>query len=334
MSTQQVRQWFRSLLWTFFMLPILTINSCQNDPVLVNDLREVCFEAEVLPIMQNSCATSNCHDVTAEHGYRLDSYAGILEGIKPFDPGQSKLYQSIISTGEDRMPPDQPLSKDARTIIRVWIQQGAENTICDDLLNPIDTSTNNPAWSNPYACFERDILPLMVSGCGVSGCHDPVTRKEGFNFTNYQGILKGLNPGNPESSKIYKSITEEETDDLMPPPPYSRLTQAQVDTIYNWILRGALDEACGELCDTVDVTYTTHLADIIDISCSGCHSGTSPQGGVYMRNYSDLVAAVNNGSVPSVLTGSNGYSMMPPFNPLSECSVREFELWIENGMPE
>lgn len=321
-------------IYLLFLVGMFTQHACEKSPQNIDQLREVCFEAEVLPIMQNSCATTNCHDVRAEHGYRLDSYEGILKGIEAFAPNKSRLYKAIISTGEERMPPDQPLSKDARTIIRVWIEQGAENTICDDSLNIIDTTTNNPAWSNPYACFERDILPLMISSCGVSGCHDPVSREEGYNFTTYQGILKGLNPGNPGNSKIYKSVTKSESDDLMPPPPYSRLSQAQVDTIYNWILRGALDEACGELCDTVDVTYTTHLADIIDVSCTGCHSGTSPQGGVYMRNYSDLVASVNNGSMPSVLRGSNSYSMMPPFNPLSECSVRGFELWIENGMPE
>ncbi len=317
------------------LLGLLSLQGCESSTENIDQLREVCFEAEILPIMQISCATANCHDVRAEDGYRLDSYAGIMEGIVPFNPAKSKIYSTITSTGEEAMPPDHPLSAEARMLIRVWIQQGAAEIVCEDsLFNPPDTVTTQIPWSNPNACFERDILPLMISSCGVSGCHDPITMKEEFNFTTYQGILQGLKPGNPGGSKIYMAITEVEQSNLMPPAPYSRLTQAQVDTIYNWILRGAINEDCGAACDTVDVTFNTHLASIINTSCKGCHSGSSPQGGIKLENYTNLVAAVNNGSIPSVLSGSSGYPLMPPFNPLSDCSIREIEIWIENGMPE
>jgi hypothetical protein len=305
--------------------------SCTSDPSDIGSLREVCFDAEVLPIFQTGCAVSGCHDATAADGYRLDSYASIMKGIQPFDAFASTIYRPIISTGEDRMPPEVPLTLEERMLIRVWIDQGAARTVCGDSV-PTDTTGGNP-WSNPHVCFERDILPVMQSSCGITGCHDPFTMVEEYNFTTYAGILEGLNPGNPNSSKIYESITEDEPSDIMPPPPYDPLTQAQIDSIYNWILAGAPNEPCGESCDTVSVTFNTHLEPLMVASCKGCHSGTSPQGGVRLESYNDLVASVNSGAVPAVLTASSGYSLMPPYGQLSECEIRTFEIWIENGMP-
>lgn len=119
----------------------------------------------------------------------------------------------------------------------------------------------------------------------------------------------------------------------MPPPPYEPLTKAQIDSVYNWILNGAPDEFCGEGCDTTDITYSTHLASLVSTNCTGCHSGTSPQGGVRLASYADLVATVNAGSVPAVLKTESGYSLMPPYSALSDCDIRKFEIWIENGMP-
>jgi hypothetical protein len=317
---------------------VLFNSSCEKKAVNIDVLRIVCFDTEVLPIMQNSCATLNCHDIAAEDGYRLDSYAGIMNGIIPGEPFSSKIYETIINIGEDRMPPDNPLSLDSRMLIRVWIEQGAAETECKDslivIITPPDTSIIELPWSNPLACFERDILPMMASSCGVTACHDPTSMVEEFNFTTYEGILKALISGNPESSKIYKSISEEEQSNLMPPLPYSRLPQAQVDSIYNWIQRGALNEDCGDACDTTDVTYTTHLSDLLAVSCTGCHSGATPNGGVSLENYNDLLTAVNSGSFPSVLRGANGFALMPTSGSLSECNINKFEIWIDNGMPQ
>jgi len=314
------------------LLIILNTSSCQSDTQDISQLREVCFDTEVLPIFQASCATTECHDeISAEDGYILNSYQGIIQGIKSGDPQDSKLYKTIIDTGDDHMPPNNTLPKESRTLIRIWIEQGGVNKICQLPPDSIINDTILP-YSNPYVCFERDILPIMQSSCGVTACHDPFTMEEEFNFTNYQGILDGLIPGNPEKSKIYKSISEVETSNLMPPPPYNPLTNAQIDSIYNWILNGVPDEYCGEACDTTDITYATHLESIVATNCTGCHSGASPSGAVSIENYTDLVAAVNNGSVPAVLRAENGYSLMPLYGPLSECDIRKFEIWIDNGM--
>jgi hypothetical protein len=54
-----------------------------------------------------------------------------MRGIKAGDPNDSEIYKAITKTsGEDKMPPDQPLSADNRTLIRLWIEQGAKETTC------------------------------------------------------------------------------------------------------------------------------------------------------------------------------------------------------------
>jgi hypothetical protein len=104
--------------------------SCTHKPDL-QDVPEICFESEVLPIFLNSCAISGCHDGSGEPDLVLNSYSNIMRGIKAGDPDGSKIYKSITRTsGEDKMPPDQPLSADNRTIIRLWIEQGAKETTC------------------------------------------------------------------------------------------------------------------------------------------------------------------------------------------------------------
>jgi hypothetical protein len=109
---------------------ILWIASCTHEPDLTG-IPELCFEGDILPIFKNSCAISGCHDGSGESDLILNSYQNIMEGIKPGDPSGSEIYRAITATsGENKMPPDQPLSADNRTLIRVWIEQGAKETTC------------------------------------------------------------------------------------------------------------------------------------------------------------------------------------------------------------
>lgn len=109
---------------------IMSAYSCTHNPDL-QDVPEICFESEVLPVFLNNCALSGCHDGSGEPDLVLNSYTNIMEGIKAGDPNGSEIYKSITKTsGEDKMPPDQPLSTDNRTIIRLWIEQGAKETLC------------------------------------------------------------------------------------------------------------------------------------------------------------------------------------------------------------
>lgn len=119
-------------LLLLFLTAFSWIASCKHEPDISN-FPELCFEKEVLPIFINNCAVTGCHTSTGPQKPLYD-FTSIYNSVVPYKPDESSSYQAIISaSGKKRMPPDQPLAVDKRTIIRVWIEQGARNNtaICN-----------------------------------------------------------------------------------------------------------------------------------------------------------------------------------------------------------
>lgn len=110
----------------FISLTAISLNnSCKHDGTPADQLPQINFTEQVLPIFQNSCATSGCHDSqTAEDDYVFTDYASIMKAITPGNADKSKAYKAITSTSE-LMPPDNALSTSQRTTIWLWIEQGA-----------------------------------------------------------------------------------------------------------------------------------------------------------------------------------------------------------------
>ncbi|MEI6049133.1 MAG: c-type cytochrome domain-containing protein [Bacteroidota bacterium] len=126
---------YLSLIMLMILTTISWVTSCTHD-AKVADFPVVCFERDVLPIFQNNCAISGCHDGGRESRMALDNYTDISRSVVPGNPDASSLYKVIIATwGESKMPPSQPLSLENRTIIRIWIEQGAASTTCPAAAN-------------------------------------------------------------------------------------------------------------------------------------------------------------------------------------------------------
>jgi hypothetical protein len=307
------------------------VNSCEHDTVGIDTLDTVCFEQSVLPVFVANCAMSGCHSQSGgEAGLQLNDYAGIMEGVTPYKPSESQVYKAIIAKwGEGIMPPDHALSLAQRTNIRVWIEQGAKETTCN---SPSDTLPVD--YVNPFACFQRDIEPILVSNCSMSGCHSsPPGEEADFSLFTYSAVMASgkVHPGSPSGSKLYQAITGS-GEDFMPPSPATPLNQAQIDSIYSWIARGAKNENCGTVCDTTDVTFSGSIWPVVQNSCTGCHSGANASKGVHLENYTDVAAVAASGTLLKVLTGV-GAAQMPPSGKMSSCTIRMFELWIDQGYP-
>lgn len=119
-----------------WILPFILISglwittSCEHEGIPADQMDQVCFNQQVLPIFQNSCATSGCHDTqTAENGYVFTDYSSIMKAITPGNASKSKAYKAITSSVE-LMPPHNPLPMEKRILIRLWIEQGAKETDC------------------------------------------------------------------------------------------------------------------------------------------------------------------------------------------------------------
>lgn len=187
--------------------------------------------------------------------------------------------------------------------------------------------------------FENDILPILVSNCAMSGCHDATTHKEGVNLTSYNSVMStgGVKPFNPGGSKLYKSITETEADDRMPPPPASPLTADQKALISKWIQQGALNLFCDANaggCDTTNVTWSAAVAPILQTHCVGCHNASAASGGVVLNEYGGAAAVALNGKLVGSISAANGFIRMPPSGPLlSDCDITKITKWVGDGAP-
>ena len=313
---------------------LFMVNSCTHDGTPADQMPEICFTEQVLPIFQNSCGTSGCHDNRGEAGYNFTDYAGIMKAINPGNADKSKAYKAMTSTLQ-LMPPNNALPIDKRTIIRLWIEQGAKETTCG---TPI-TGATNPDGSvvtksgTLWACYDRDIQPILMSSCAVSGCHDATTHHDGVDFSSYAKSLQRIKAGDPNHSALYNSITASPgSESFMPPKPYSALSKAAIDTIYSWIKRGGLNEECASPCDTTGtIAYTSHIKSIIDLSCATCHGGTNPQGGIKLASAGDLQAVAQSGKLLGAIKRQSGFKAMPPTYALSDCEVKQIDLWTKQG---
>lgn len=311
----------RSFLLIAFVALLYTKCTHEAD---ISDFPEICFTGDVLPVFLNNCAMPGCHDGSGESDYSFMSYQGIMAGITPGNSDKSEVFRVIVAKWGERMPPDKPLSMEDRIKIRVWIDQGAAETTC------APKGDSDAGTYVQRACFSRDILPVIVSHCATPGCHDAITHVEGYNFTGYAAIRNAVSPGNALSSKVYRSITNN-SEDKMPPAGNPQLTTAQVDSLRKWISYGALNENCGELCDTINpVTFSGSIWPMMQATCLGCHSGTTPSGNVNLSSYSAVAAAASGGLLMKSLRGEE-VTKMPPSGTLSSCRIRQFDIWITNG---
>jgi len=198
----------------------------------------------------------------------------------------------------------------------------------------IDPTTQSPCDPDTVY-FQNTILPLVVSSCATTVCHDQISREDGVILTDYTSIINTgeIKPGDPEDSEFFETLTDD-GDDLMPPPPYDPLSSEQIRTIRLWIEQGARDNACSDGCDTSSVTFAGQIWPMMESYCIGCHSASAPGGGIIIAGYTDLVALAGNGSLMGSIRWESGYAKMPTNQQLSECNITLLQKWIDERFPE
>ncbi|RLD54415.1 MAG: hypothetical protein DRI97_11570 [Bacteroidetes bacterium] len=201
----------------------------------------------------------------------------------------------------------------------------------DPVSDPVSVSTCNP----DTVYFQNTILPLVVSSCATTGCHDQASHKDGVILTDYASIIKTgeVKPGDPNDSEFFETLTDD-GDDLMPPPPYDPLSSEQIQMIRTWIVQGAKNNSCIDGCDTTNVTFAAQIWPMMEAYCTGCHSASAPGGGIVIADYTDMVSLAENGSLMGSIRWEAGYAKMPTNQMLSECNINVLQKWIDDGFPE
>lgn len=209
----------------------------------------------------------------------------------------------------------------------------------DPTPTPTDTTGNDTTTVNTCnpdtVYFEREVLPMLVSNCAMSGCHDNTTAADGYRLTSYTNVMaRGVVAGSATSSKIYKVLIDSDPNDRMPPAPASALSAAQIAVIQKWINQGAKNLTCTTGCDTTAVTYANSIGTFMQTSCVGCHSGASPSGGVNLSSYANVKLVAQSGALYGSVANTGAFSKMPPSGTVSVCTQNQIKAWIHQGMPE
>lgn len=204
-------------------------------------------------------------------------------------------------------------------------------------------STNNQPTGGDQPCspdsvyFVNQVLPLLLSNCAMSGCHDAITRANGVQLTSYTSIMQtaDVRPGNPGGSDLYEVLNETDPDKIMPRPPASPFTAAQKDIIYRWIQQGARNNACND-CDTTSFTYSAAISNIISNSCLGCHNNANAGlygAGISLEGYNNLKTQGLNGKLYAAVSHTGPYPMPKGGSKLSDCRIKQIKKWIDSNYP-
>lgn len=206
---------------------------------------------------------------------------------------------------------------------------------------PVD-STNPPLTGicDPDSVyFQNQILPILVSNCTQSGCHNAQDHEDGVVLDSYQSLIttvEKVSNNDWDENKLMKVLRDNDPDDRMPAAPNSPLTQEQINLIGTWVNQGAKNNACDENsggCDVSNVQYSTFVKSLIQTKCQGCHSGNNPQGSIKLTNYAEIKTVALNGKLYNSLTRASNW--MPSGGAkLDDCSLQKIQTWIGAGAPE
>ena len=203
------------------------------------------------------------------------------------------------------------------------------------VINPPDTIIIDPDPCDPDTVyFTNTILPLLNSNCAISDCHDAITHEDDVRLYDYSHIMEQVTAGSLSNSDLYEVITENDPDNIMPPSPYNALTSEQIGLIATWIQQGAKNNSCIADCDPTSFSFAQNIAPIVELTCSGCHSGTNPSGSLTLATYDQIKTIALDGRLMHSLNGTNGYSIMPDNSTgLPECNKTQFQNWVDAGAP-
>src|ERR1022692_2966334 len=138
-------------------------NTTQTDTTQTGADTSVCFQRDILPMLQSNCAMSGCHNAASAHkGYIYTSYATIMaKGIVAGNYNVSTTYTEIAS----RQMPKSPVPAFDSTqlsLLKRWINNGAHDDT--DCMAICDTTKFT---------FASAIVPILRNNC--YSCHATVS---------------------------------------------------------------------------------------------------------------------------------------------------------------
>ncbi|HQQ93499.1 MAG TPA: hypothetical protein PLQ93_03015 [Bacteroidia bacterium] len=222
---KRINQFKFLFLMGFLMLGLIT--ACTKDktpaPPEPCDPNKVYYSNDIFPIMASSCAKSGCHDATSkQEGLDLSTYKGLMEIVKPGNPGGSKIMEVInLVNNEKSMPPlpNPPLSQSQKDMISKWISEGALNNYC------VNSNCNTDSIT-----YTKDIKDMLVN---CQACHSGSVISKGVDLSSYAGTKAA-----GQSGKLYNAVAQNGMATAMPQAPAPKLSDCNVSKIDAWVKNG------------------------------------------------------------------------------------------------
>ncbi len=216
------------------------------------------------------------------------------------------------------------------SIVLLFCFQNCKHENIEAPSNKQDTTTNKDTTHQTTkpdsVCFNTSIYPLIMSNCGMSGCHDAASHAKGLDVTTYAKISY-------YATQIYSSINANRMPQGLP-----KFTADQKALFLKWMNEGKKNTYCNNNCDTSSVTYTKSIAPVVSKYCLGCHNtnnAASSGGNVFLDNYTNVKTNAVSGNLLCSIDWSKTCSKMPKGNtPLAYCDIRKFVIWKKNNCPQ
>ena len=195
--------------------------------------------------------------------------------------------------------------------------------------------SNEVEVEGPEVCFEQEVLPILVSNCTQSECHNPIDREKDLDLSSFSDIKSLVKTGDYNASKLFSVMVIPFGSARMPPSPYDALSEEQLRTVALWIEQGAKNNSCmPTVCDTTNVFYSGTIAPMLKFYCTGCHSGSNPQGNLDLTTYANVKEVVDDNSLLGTIEWMNGFNKMPKNgSKLTNCNILKIKKWIAVGAP-
>lgn len=86
-------------------------------------------------------------------------------------------------------------------------------------------------------------------------------------------------------------------------------------------------------CDTLNLSYQTHILPIMRSKCQSCHGSVSPRGDLSLMTHAQIKAAELKVRDRINRPPSGDTQLMPTSGKLPICQIRQLELWYNQGAP-
>jgi len=141
--------------------------------------------------------------------------------------------------------------------------------------------------------LQQKAMTVMTSRC--LNCHNANTPSGGVIVSDISNLLSSgaVVPGEPSLSPLYQSIQSGRM------PINSRMTQSEVEAIYNWIAEGINKDTSVNpppASNVLEAKYSSIFKNILQPRCLSCHNSSNAAGGISLSTYNSTINIVNKGN--------------------------------------